>query len=183
MTCASPTLSTNGTLKDVAAFVGVGVRTLCRWNVERPPRIAFYCDGGANVYLEADVVGYVAKHYVADHRMAAGEILELVRRQWREHLQLRAGDMRAAQTAPESPTSPARPSLCAAPGSASRILRPDGVCIVCGSSLILQFWRGHYDNKRVHCNHCGSEVTLRIHHEKQPNRKVSDAPSPNIRID
>ena len=92
MSASSPTLSTNGTLKDVAAFVGVGERTLKRWNVERPPRIAFYCDGGANVYLEEDVVGYVAKHYVADHRMSSGEILELVRRQWREHLRVRSAD-------------------------------------------------------------------------------------------
>jgi hypothetical protein len=84
------TLSTNGTFKDVAAFVGIGERTLKRWNVERPPRIAFYCDGGANVYLEEDVVAYVAKHYVADHRMSSGEILELVRRQWREHLKVRS---------------------------------------------------------------------------------------------
>ena len=38
-------LSTNGTLKDVAAFLQVEERTLKRWNVERPPRIAFYCDG------------------------------------------------------------------------------------------------------------------------------------------
>jgi hypothetical protein len=85
-------LSTNGTLKDVAAFLQVEERTLKRWNVERPPRIAFYCDGGKNVYLEQDVVGYVAKHYVLDRRMASGEILELVRRQWREHLQVRSAD-------------------------------------------------------------------------------------------
>ena len=95
MSCASPTLRTNGTLKDVAAFLCVGERTLWRWNMEKPPRIAFHCGGvgGANVYLEDDVVGYVSKHYVADHRMSPEEIRELVRRQWREHLQFRAGDL------------------------------------------------------------------------------------------
>ena len=94
MIATSPTVSTNGTLKDVAAFLCVGERTLSRWNMEEPPRIAFHCGGlgGANVYLEEDVVGYVAKHYVADHRMSTGEILELVRRQWREHLRLRNED-------------------------------------------------------------------------------------------
>ncbi len=44
-----------------------------------------------------------------------------------------------------------------------------GVCIVCGSALVLAFWRGHPDNKKVHCNYCGSEVTAWMHAKKQPN--------------
>ena len=56
----------------------------------------------------------------------------------------------------------------AAPCSAAGVTTPKGVCIVCGSVLLLQFWRGHPDNKKVHCNDCGSEVTLWMHEKKQP---------------
>lgn len=94
MSASPKTQSTNGTLKDVAAFLRVGERTLKRWNVERPPRIAFHCGGvgAGNVYLEKDVVAYVASLYVADHRMTQEEILGMVRGQWREHLQVRNAD-------------------------------------------------------------------------------------------
>ena len=42
-----------------------------------------------------------------------------------------------------------------------------GVCIVCGSRLMLQIWRGHPDNKKIHCNGCGSEIPLWLHKERQ----------------
>lgn len=48
----------------------------------------------------------------------------------------------------------------------------DGVCIVCESALVLEFWRGHPENRKVHCNDCGSEVTAWMHAKKQPKRKV-----------
>jgi hypothetical protein len=47
-----------------------------------------------------------------------------------------------------------------------------GVCIVCGSVMVLAFWRGHPCNQRVHCNECGSEVTPLMHAKKQPNDKL-----------
>lgn len=43
-----------------------------------------------------------------------------------------------------------------------------GVCIVCGSALVLQFWRRNPDNLKVHCNDCGSEVTKLMHDKRQP---------------
>ena len=46
---------------------------------------------------------------------------------------------------------------------------PEGVCIVCGSVLLLQYWRGHPGNQRIQCNDCGSEVTPLMHSKKQPN--------------
>jgi hypothetical protein len=42
-----------------------------------------------------------------------------------------------------------------------------GVCIVCGSSLVMDFSRGHPDNMKVHCNDCGSEVTKWMHDRRQ----------------
>lgn len=47
---------------------------------------------------------------------------------------------------------------------------PKGVCIVCGSGLLIQYWRGHIGNQRIHCNHCGSEVTPLMHAKKQPRK-------------
>lgn len=44
---------------------------------------------------------------------------------------------------------------------------PGGVCVVCGSGLIIQFWRGHPGNQRIHCNDCGTEVTPLMHAKKQ----------------
>lgn len=46
-----------------------------------------------------------------------------------------------------------------------------GHCVVCGSDMLLEFWRGHPDNKKIHCNHCGSEVAPWMHNQKQPQRR------------
>jgi hypothetical protein len=67
-------------------------------------------------------------------------------------------------------------SPCAAPhGSAAGVSTPNGVCIVCGSGLLLQYWRGHPGNQRIHCNDCGSEVTPWMHAKQQPNAKLTDS--------
>jgi hypothetical protein len=58
-------------------------------------------------------------------------------------------------------TQPTMPNITA--------ITPKGICIVCGSGLLLQFWRGHPDNQKVHCNDCGSEVTVWMHEKRQPN--------------
>jgi hypothetical protein len=81
--------SRNGTIGEVAQFFRVSVRTVKRWNAERPPRIAFWRDGACLVYGEEDVCRYRAQHYVADRRLAPGEALELARREWRRHAHLR----------------------------------------------------------------------------------------------
>lgn len=73
----------NGTMADVAAFFRVSARTVKRWNSERPPRIAFWRDGGRVMYGEEDVCRYRAAHYVASERLQAGEALERARREWR----------------------------------------------------------------------------------------------------
>lgn len=54
--------------------------------------------------------------------------------------------------------------------------KANGLCIVCGSALLIQFWRGHPDNRKVHCNNCGSEVTQYMHDKKQPNDRA-DSPT------
>ena len=74
-----------------------------------------------------------------------------------------------AADANRNPNPPSR----AAAGSASLIPTPKGVCIVCGSGLLIQFWRGHPENQRIHCNGCGTEVTPYVHDTKQPNNKLS----------
>lgn len=69
--------------------------------------------------------------------------------------------------------------LAATTGSAAGPHVAKGVCIVCGSRLVLAFWRGHPDNRKVHCNDCGSEVTAFMHEKRQPNTKLRDgAPEP-----
>lgn len=44
-----------------------------------------------------------------------------------------------------------------------------GVCVLCGSNFLVQYWRGVPENERVHCNACGTEVTPWMHRERQPN--------------
>ena len=70
-------------------------------------------------------------------------------------------------------SKPQRPApFRAARGSAlANEFKPIGVCIVCGSDLLIQFWRGHQENQRVHCNDCGTEVTAWLHLRKQPNER------------
>ena len=85
-------LSVNGSLADVAAFFLISERELKRRNKLERPWIGFWRDGKRNVYGEEDVIRKKAELYVSDHRMAPGEALELARREWRNHLQLRAGD-------------------------------------------------------------------------------------------
>lgn len=46
-----------------------------------------------------------------------------------------------------------------------------GVCIVCGSALVLAIYRGHPDIRKIHCNDCGTEVTALMHNKKQPHKK------------
>lgn len=63
------------------------------------------------------------------------------------------------------------------PGSMQRMVRlrrPEsrkvsGVCVLCGSALLVQYWRGCPENERVHCNSCGTDVTPWMHAHKQPN--------------
>ena len=47
-----------------------------------------------------------------------------------------------------------------------------GVCIVCGSKLLLPIWRGHPDNKKIHCNHCGSEIPQYLHNQRNKMTKL-----------
>jgi len=61
-------------------------------------------------------------------------------------------------------------------GSAAGVTTPKGRCIVCGSGLLLQYWRGHTGNQRIHCNDCGSEVTPLMHTKKQPNADFRHPP-------
>ena len=62
-----------------------------------------------------------------------------------------------------------QPGSRASIGSTAGPHAAKGVCIVCGSALVLAFWCGHPDNRKVHCNDCGSEVTALMHAKKQPN--------------
>jgi len=60
---------------------------------------------------------------------------------------------------------------CQPPNEKSSVPQPEtaaagqhvakGVCIVCGSAMVLAFWRGH--NRKVQCNDCGSEVSELLH--------------------
>lgn len=44
--------------------------------------------------------------------------------------------------------------------------KPQGRCIVCGSQLLVLFYRGIEDRK-VHCDGCGSEFEEVLHYKKQ----------------
>ena len=56
-------------------------------------------------------------------------------------------------------------------GSVQRVL---GVCIVCGSKLLLRICRGHPDNAKIHCNDCGSEIPINLHNQRN---KIGDTQS------
>ena len=50
-----------------------------------------------------------------------------------------------------------------------------GHCIVCGSDLLLEIYRGHPDNSKIHCNHCGTEVPTWLHQRRQGGGQAPDA--------
>jgi hypothetical protein len=82
----APTLSGNGTTKDVAAFLGVSERQVKRFIAERPPRIAFARIGRRVVFPEDGVVRFKAKVFIADRRLSPGVALDEATREWREQL-------------------------------------------------------------------------------------------------
>lgn len=49
--------------------------------------------------------------------------------------------------------------------------KPHGRCVVCGSQLLVSFFRG-IEDRRVHCNACGSEVSEALHYRKQMEREA-----------
>ena len=58
--------------------------------------------------------------------------------------------------------APLHPSACSA----------SGVCIVCGSGAVIMTSHGGLQREFVHCNDCGTKVTLLMHNRKQPNDKA-----------
>lgn len=84
------TTSTNGTIEDVASFFRVVVRTVQEWKGRR--LIGSCQQGRVVVFLEEHVVEFGADpgRFTWPSRLDPGTAAETVRRQWREHLRLRA---------------------------------------------------------------------------------------------
>lgn len=72
----------NGTMREVAEFFRVSVRTLVRWNQEKPPRIGHIRDGLMVVYPGEAIARYYARHFVADRRATQEDALEEGRQAW-----------------------------------------------------------------------------------------------------
>lgn len=95
---STPLPTTNGRIADVAAFFRVSCRTVKRW--KQAQRIGGWRAGGRAVFTEEDVVRLKADGYVATERLSVVEAAERARREWREHLALRAEGPRSKDQDP-----------------------------------------------------------------------------------
>lgn len=84
--------TTTGSVEDVAAFFGVSVRTVQNWRAANPPVIGSWQEGRNIRFGEDDVVKLWVERHIERAGYKPGEALEIARRQWHDHLQVRQAD-------------------------------------------------------------------------------------------
>lgn len=89
--------SVNGTIAEVASFFRVSERTVNEWKSESPPAIAFWQYGRNIIFGEEAIVDCYEKRYMSARGMQPGEIREIARKEWREHLKIARADRIAGE--------------------------------------------------------------------------------------
>jgi hypothetical protein len=85
--------TTTGTIGDVAAFWRVTTRTVWRWSEDAFNPLAINKNGHSPIITEEAFVAHYVSHHSADKQSAGpGEAEARARREWREHLKIRAED-------------------------------------------------------------------------------------------
>lgn len=87
----APMDSLNGTAAEVAAFFRVSERTVYEWRANK--EIGFWQHGRNITFGEENVIEMYIKQHSGVRGYRPGELEELTRKQWREHLRLVRTDM------------------------------------------------------------------------------------------
>lgn len=93
----SNSVSTTGTIADVAAFFRVTERTVREWKAGG--EISGWKSGKLVCFGEESVIALRVKHTLTASKTTAAELREIARREWREHLGLRRADQLGAELA------------------------------------------------------------------------------------
>lgn len=88
MTAKLPTVSTTGTIEDVATFFRSSTRTVHEW---KEKQLIKYCkEGGCLCFHETAVVDFAVSRIVIAHGDDPTRIADAIRKDWRDHLKVRA---------------------------------------------------------------------------------------------